>query len=157
MANIQKATFGAGCFWHVQHAFDELSGVTSTEVGYAGGEEEDVTYEEVCAGGTGHAEVCQVEYDPDKIAYEELLAAFWEVHDPTQIDRQGPDVGRQYRSVIFYHSDDQKEKAEQSKQKLEESGIYKKPIATSIEPITTYCRAEEYHQKYFEKTGRKIC
>lgn len=154
MKQSQIATFGAGCFWHVQHEFDRLNGVIATEVGYAGGKKASVTYEEVCAGGTGHTEVCRVEYDPDVITYDQLLTAFFHMHDATQVNRQGPDVGYQYRSVIFTHDEAQKQAAERAIQTLEEQGMR---IATAVEPATTYCPAEDYHQKYFEKTGRRVC
>lgn len=157
MENQQTATFGAGCFWHVQAAFDELDGVLETTVGFMGGNVANPSYEQVCAGNTGHAEVCQVIYDPARISYEKLLDAFWNMHDPTQVDRQGPDVGHQYRSVIYYHSPEQKESAEKSKSDEESSGKHSGPIATHIEPAGEFYRAEEYHQKYFEKTGKKVC
>ena len=151
------ATFGAGCFWGVQARFDEVPGVTRTDVGYMGGTTENPSYEDVCSGTTGHAEVCQVMFDPERVSYETLLEAFWKMHDPTQVDRQGPDVGRQYRSVIFIHSPEQRAAAEASKKKLEESGAYAEPIATAVEDAGPFWRAEEYHQKYEEKTGRKVC
>lgn len=151
------ATFGAGCFWGVQARFDEVPGVTKTEVGYMGGTTENPTYEQVCSGTTGHVEVCQVTYDPMKVSYEQLLDVFWDEHDPTQVERQGPDVGHQYRSVIYTHSPEQKTAAEASKEALEASGKYSEPIATVIEDAGPFWKAEEYHQKYFEKTGRKVC
>lgn len=147
------ATFGAGCFWGVESAFRALTGVRETAVGYAGGTKEHPTYEEVCTGATGHAEVVHLEYDPEQISYDKLLETFWGCHDPTQVGRQGPDVGAQYRSVIFYHDDAQRETAETSKRQHNESGHYDQPIATAIEPATTFWRAEEYHQQYFEKRG----
>lgn len=150
MAKTEFAMFGAGCFWHVQYEFDQIEGVISTEVGYAGGKKETVTYEEVCGGGTGHTEVCRVEFDPEKLSFEKLVDAFWKLHDPTTMNRQGPDVGFQYRSAIFYTSEDQKRIAGASKNKIPGA-------VTAIEPVTTYCRAEEYHQKYFEKTGKRVC
>ena len=157
MQGQETATFGAGCFWHVQAAFDELKGVVKTTVGFMGGDVANPSYDQVSAGTTGHAEVCHVVYDPSKISYEKLLDAFWNMHDPTQVDRQGPDVGRQYRSVIYYHSPEQREAAEHSKAALEKSGTYSEPIATHIEKAGEFYAAEEYHQKYFEKTGKKVC
>lgn len=151
------ATFGAGCFWGVQSRFDEVSGVTRTEVGYSGGTAEHPSYEQVSAGSTGHAETIQIHYDPAVVTYEQLLDVFWELHDPTQVDRQGPDVGRQYRSVIFVHTPEQRASAETSRKELSDSGKYDKPIATAIEDAGPFWRAEEYHQKYEEKTGRKVC
>lgn len=154
----EKATFGAGCFWGVQYEFDKLDGVAETAVGFMGGTTENPSYEKVCTGKTGHVEVVDLEYDPGKINYEDLLNKFFEIHDPTQMNRQGPDVGVQYRSVIFYHNDKQKELAEKIKKELQDSGKYgAKTIATAIEPAGEFYRAEEYHQKYVEKTGRKVC
>jgi peptide-methionine (S)-S-oxide reductase len=150
---MQKATFGAGCFWGVQAAFKKVDGVLGTTVGYMGGDYEDPAYEDVCSGKTGHAEVVKVEYDPDRVSYEDLLDVFWDIHDPTQHNRQGPDIGRQYRSVIFYYDEEQKEKAEKSKRQLEKSGEYDDKIATQIEPAKEFWRAEEYHQNYLEKKG----
>lgn len=151
---MATATFGAGCFWGIEAAFRELEGVTDAAVGYSGGHTENPTYSLVCTDTTGHAEVVQVEYDETKVSYEKLLKLFWAAHNPTQRDRQGPDIGSQYRSVIFYHTDEQKELAEASKKALEESGKWGAPIATLIEPAQTFYRAEEYHQRYFEKHGR---
>lgn len=151
------ATFGAGCFWHVQAAFDKLEGIVETSVGFMGGTVENPSYERVSKGDTGHAEVCQVSFSPSLISYEKLLDAFWEMHDPTEVNRQGPDVGRQYRSAIFYHTTEQKEAAERSKRSLEDSNRFSKPLATHIEPASDFYRAEEYHQKYFKKTGKKVC
>ena len=145
----QKATFGAGCFWQVETTFRALDGVVDTAVGYEGGHVENPTYEQVCAGRTGHAEVCQVSFDPDRVTYEELLELFWGVHDPTQVDRQGPDVGSQYRTVIFTHSPAQEQAAKASRARLQER--LEKPVATSIEPATGFWRAEEYHQCYLEQ------
>jgi peptide-methionine (S)-S-oxide reductase len=145
----EKATFGAGCFWKPEAAFRELDGVVDTQVGYEGGHVERPTYEQVCSGTTGHAEVTQVEYDPEKISYDELLNKFWGVHDPTQVNRQGPDVGDQYRTVIFYNSPEQEAAAKASKERVQER--VGKPVATSIEPTTGFWRAEEYHQCYLEK------
>jgi len=151
---LQKATFGAGCFWHVEEAFRHRQGVISTAVGFMGGTAKKPSYEQVCRDTTGHAEVVQIEYDPSKISYEELLAIFWENHDPTQVNRQGPDLGTQYRSVIFYHNEQQKKDALASKDKIEKSGKYKKKIATEIVPATEFYKAEEYHQQYIEKGGK---
>ncbi len=148
-----KATFGAGCFWHVVDMLSKTKGVKSTKVGYIGGQLPNPTYEEVCTDKTGHAEAVEVEYDPDEISYEELLDVFWKNHNPTTLNRQGPDVGIQYRSAIFYHNDEQKEIAEKSKQKLDKSGQFGNPIVTEIVPTPTFYKAEEYHQKYFKKHG----
>ncbi len=150
----EKATFGAGCFWGVEAAFRQLKGVTSTSVGYSGGSFKNPTYEDVCTGQTGHAEVVQVEYDPSKVSYDELLRVFWQIHDPTTLNRQGPDVGMQYRSAIFFHTPEQNSAAETSKEKLQSSGRYKRPIVTEITPASEFYRAEEYHQQYLEKHGR---
>ena len=147
----QKATFGAGCFWGVEAAFRKIPGVVDIAVGYMGGSLENPTYEDVCGNATGHAEVVEVVYDPKKVSYEELLNVFWNIHDPTQINMQGPDVGAQYRSVIFYHTEEQKMEAEKSKAELNVSGKLKKPVATAIEPASKFWRAEEYHQRYAEK------
>ncbi len=148
-----KATFGAGCFWHVEDLLSKTKGVTSTKVGYIGGQLPDPTYEEVCTDKTGHAEAVEVEYDPDEISYDELLDVFWRNHNPTTLNRQGPDVGIQYRSAIFYHNDQQKEAAEKSKQLLDESTQYDHPIVTQIITAPIFYPAEEYHQKYFKKHG----
>jgi peptide-methionine (S)-S-oxide reductase len=156
-ADMAKATFGAGCFWGVEAAFRKTPGVTSTQVGFMGGSVENPTYKQVCYEDTGHAEVVEVTYDPEQVSYESLLKTFWDVHDPTQVNRQGPDVGDQYRTVIFYHTPEQKEAAEQSKAELEESGKYSRPIATQIEPAEEFYRAEEYHQQYLEKKGLASC
>lgn len=153
----EKATFGAGCFWGVEARFRELEGVIDAPVGYMGGETENPTYKQVCAGDTGHVEVCEVEYDPAKISFVQLLDAFFEMHDPTQGNRQGPDIGWQYRSVIFYTTSEQKELAEQYLAKLVDSNKYADAITTTIEPAQPFYRAEEYHQRYFEKTGRQVC
>lgn len=146
-----KATFGAGCFWHVEEAFRKVKGVKKTEVGFSGGKVENPSYDMVCHGGTGHAEVVQVEFDPKIVSYEKLLDVFWEIHNPTTKNRQGLDIGEQYRSVIFYHNEKQKEIALKSKEKLENSGKYKKPIVTEIVPFMGFYKAEEYHQNYIEK------
>ncbi|MCA9811339.1 MAG: peptide-methionine (S)-S-oxide reductase MsrA [Nitrosarchaeum sp.] len=148
-----KATFGAGCFWHVEDLFRKTNGVVSTKVGYAGGMLPNPTYEEVCTDKTGHAEAVQVEYDPNIITYDELLDIFWTNHDPTSLNRQGPDVGKQYRSVVFFHDASQKMAAEKSKDLLDKSGKYEKQIVTEIVPAPQFYNAEEYHQKYFQKHG----
>ena len=145
----EKVSFGAGCFWQVEAAFREREGVVDTAVGYEGGHVADPTYEQVCTGRTGHAEVTQVTYDPDRVSFGELLQIYWKIHDPTQVDRQGPDVGSQYRSVIFFHSDEQREQAEASKEA--EQARHSEPIATTIEPATGFYVAEDYHQCYLEK------
>ena len=154
--NKSKAMFGAGCFWGVEERFRKLKGVKSTSVGYSGGVFPDPTYKDVCSDKTGHAEVVQIEFDPSIISYEELLDEFWEAHNPTSLNRQGFDIGTQYRSVIYYYTPKQKQKALQSKEKLEKSGKYKKPIATQIEPAETFYRAEEYHQKYVQKRSKSM-
>lgn len=148
-----KATFGAGCFWHVEDLFRKTKGVTSTQVGYIGGKLANPTYEEVCTDMTGHAEAVQVEYDPSVISYDVLLDLFWNNHDPTSLNRQGPDIGNQYRSAIFVHDEEQKQIAQKSKEKLERSGKFQKPIVTEITPAPEFYKAEEYHQKYFQKHG----
>jgi peptide-methionine (S)-S-oxide reductase len=154
---MEKATFGAGCFWHVEEAFRHLTGVTSTTVGYMGGTLKNPTYEDVCTDKTGHAEVLEVTYDPAKISYNDLLSVFWDIHDPTTKNRQGPDVGTQYRSVIFYHTLEQKTVAETSKRDLEQSKEYKKKVMTEITKATTFYPAEEYHQQYLAKHGLAAC
>jgi len=154
---METATFGAGCFWGVEATFRRTKGVKATAVGYMGGWKKSPTYEEVCTDQTGHAEVVQVQFDPNQISYGELLNVFWENHDPTQLNRQGPDFGKQYRSVIFYHTDEQKQTAEASKQALAESGRHRRPIVTAIEPAAEFWRAEEYHQRYLEKRGLATC
>jgi len=151
---MDTATFGAGCFWGVEAAFRELAGVVDTEVGYTGGNTDDPTYEDVCSGRTGHAEAVRVTFDPDRISYENLLEVFWRIHDPTQVNRQGPDVGTQYRSAIFPHSGEQASAARASKEERVRSG---QRIATSIEPAGRFWRAEEYHQRYLEKRGAARC
>ena len=148
-----KATFGAGCFWHVEDLLSKTKGVKSTKVGYTGGQLPNPTYEEVCTDRTGHAEAVEVEYNPEEISYQELLDVFWNNHNPTTLNRQGPDIGIQYRSAIFYHNDEQKEIAEKSKENLEKSGQYENPVVTEIVPAPTFYKAEEYHQKYFQKNG----
>lgn len=148
-----KATFGAGCFWHVEAMFARVPGVTGTSVGYAGGALEDPTYEQVCTDRTGHAEAVQVEYDPERVSYGRLLEVFWGGHDPTTPNRQGPDVGTQYRSVIFCHSAEQERIARESARAVAESGRFSAPIVTQIVDAPAFYRAEEYHQRYFEKNG----
>ena len=148
-----KATFGAGCFWCVEDVFRKTNGVTNTMVGYSGGWMKNPTYEDVCTDTTGHAEVVQVEYDPKILSYEKLLDVFWDSHDPTQLNRQGPDVGIQYRSVIFVHDPEQERIAKESKESLEKSGKHKKPIVTLIQPASEFFKAEEYHQQYYAKCG----
>jgi len=149
-----KATFGAGCFWHVEELFRRLEGVQDVISGYTGGSLENPTYEDVCTDKTGHAEAVQVEYDPKLISYEELLKVFWENHNPTTPNRQGFDVGVQYRSAVFFHNPEQEKIAKDSKDKLQNSEKYQSPIVTEITPVTTFYKAEEYHQRYFEKQGR---
>jgi peptide-methionine (S)-S-oxide reductase len=155
----ETATFGAGCFWGVESVFMETKGVLETACGYAGGQVPDPTYKLVCTGQTGHAEVVQVVFSPDKVSYEELVRLFFHLHDPTQVNRQGPDVGTQYRSVIFAHSDAQRETAERIKKELDTKGRMPRPIATQIEPAPapTFYIAEEYHQKYFQRRGLPSC
>lgn len=150
---LSQATFGAGCFWHVEEEFIKVKGVVDTSVGFAGGEVPNPTYEKVCSGTTGHAEVVHLRFDPEVVSYEKLLDVFWSIHDPTTPNRQGPDIGEQYRSVIFYYNDEQKKAAERSKEN--EQKKYKKPIVTEIVPASDFFRAEEYHQKYFEKKRGK--
>ena len=152
-----KATFGAGCFWGVEAAYRQIPGVLSTAVGYLGGTLDNPSYHDVCTGRTGHAEVVQVDYDPSRITYDDLLTVFWENHDPTTLNRQGPDIGTQYRSAIFYHDDDQKDAAVKSKEERERSGRYRKPIVTEITPATEFYMAEDYHQQYLEKRGLCSC
>jgi peptide-methionine (S)-S-oxide reductase len=153
----EKATFGAGCFWGVEATFRAVPGVKEAIVGYAGGKTKNPTYEDVCSHTTGHAEVVEVEYDPAVVSYERLLDVFWSNHNPTTLNRQGPDVGDQYRSVIFYHSPEQKAAAEASKASLDKSGRFKQPIVTFIEPAPEFYPGEEYHQRYLEKRGLSHC
>jgi len=153
----EKATFGAGCFWQVEERFRELDGVVDTIVGYEGGELENPTYEQVCSGTTGHAEVTQVTFDPDQVSYEELVEKFWAVHDPTTLNRQGWDVGSQYRSAILYHDVKQKEVAEASKEKLQAQDRFKKDIVTEIAAASNFYPAEDYHQQYLQKRGLATC
>lgn len=152
-----KATFAAGCFWGVEAAFAKLEGVKSAMVGYTGGTFKNPTYKDVCSDKTSHAEAVQITYDPNKISYEELLELFWKIHNPTTPNRQGPDIGSQYRSAIFYHTAQQKEAAERSKKKLQRSGKFNNPIVTEIIPVSTFYRAEEYHQQYYKKRGKISC
>jgi len=151
-----RATFGAGCFWHVEEAYRVIDGVQKTAVGFMGGDKS-ITYEESHSGKTGHAEVVHLVYDPGKVSYEKLLEIFWQNHDPTQLNRQGRDIGTQYRSVIFYHNEKQRKSAEESKEKLNFSEKYSKPVMTAIEPAKEFYKAEEYHQKYLQKRGLKVC
>lgn len=153
---IEKATFGAGCFWGVEARFRKVEGVIDAISGYSGGHAKDPTYKEVCTDKTGHAEVVQVTYDPSIVSYEDLLEIFWNIHNPTTLNRQGWDVGTQYRSVVFYDNEEQKEKAIRLKEKLDKSGKYKKPIVTEIVPLKEFYRAEEYHQKYYEKHNKSV-
>lgn len=154
---MAQATFGAGCFWEVEEVLRKINGVISTQVGYTGGTLENPTYEDVCTGITGHAEAVQLEFDPSKISYVELLAAFWRMHDPTTLNRQGSDIGTQYRSVVFYHNEAQKAHAEASMDRLQESGLFKDIIVTEIQPAAEFYAAEEYHQRYLEKKGLDSC
>lgn len=156
MAN-ELATFGAGCFWGVEAAFRRIPGVKDTAVGYAGGKTTNPSYKEVCTDRTGHAEVVQVEFDPAQVKYEELLAAFFDLHDPTQVDQQGPDVGSQYRSVVFFHSPEQRQQARAVIERLTESEAFGDPIATQVVPFEQFWRAEDYHQRYLEKRGVASC
>ena len=154
---MTKATFGAGCFWGVEVAFRQLPGVTETQVGYTGGLLANPTYEDVCTGSTGHAEVVQVDFDSEQISYDDLLNVFWQSHDPTQLNRQGPDVGTQYRSAIYYEDDTQRALAEASRASLEQSGQHADPVATEVTTAGEFYRAEEYHQQYLEKRGLGSC
>jgi peptide-methionine (S)-S-oxide reductase len=154
---MAKAVFAAGCFWGVEATFRQLPGVISTRVGYTGGQLPNPTYKDVCTDRTGHAEAVEVEYDPSKLSYEKLLDVFWENHDPTQLNRQGPDWGAQYRSAIFFTSPEQEAAARASKERLEKSGHYRKPIVTQIVPASTFFEAEDYHQQYLEKRGLASC
>jgi peptide-methionine (S)-S-oxide reductase len=154
---MEKATFGAGCFWGVEATFRRVPGVVATTVGYMGGTLPNPSYEDVCTHRTGHAEVVQVEYDPAKVSYDDLLKVFWANHDPTTLNRQGPDVGTQYRSVIFFHTPQQEAAAQASKERLQSAGIYKHPIVTEVKPAAEFWRAEQYHQQYLEKRGLAQC
>ncbi len=157
MGNIEKATFAAGCFWGIESAFCQVEGVISTTVGYSGGHTKNPTYEEVCTDKTGHAESVLIEFNPELITYEKLLELFWSIHDPTTLNRQGPDIGSQYRSIVFYHSEEQKNMAINTKDKLEKSKRFSRKIVTEIIPSTVFYKAEEYHQKYFQKHGLVKC
>lgn len=154
---METATFGAGCFWGVEATFRQIPGVQETAVGYLGGTVPNPTYEDVCSDETGHAEVVQVTYDPSAVSYDKLLEVFWTSHDPTTLNRQGPDVGRQYRSAVFYHSPEQEAAARASKQRLEASGRFRRPIVTEITPASKFWRAEDHHQQYLEKRGLASC
>jgi peptide-methionine (S)-S-oxide reductase len=155
--SMEKATFAAGCFWGVEAAFRQVPGVTDATVGYTGGHTDDPTYKQVCSDRTGHAEAVEVVFDPAKVSYERLLEVFWQMHDPTTLNRQGPDVGSQYRSAIFYHTPAQRAAAEASRDRLAQSGKHRRPIVTEIVSAPTFWRAEEYHQRYFEKHGGASC
>lgn len=152
-AGLEKATFAAGCFWGIEEAFRQVKGVVATAVGYSGGHFKKPTYEQVCTLETGHAEAVRVIFDPKVVSYKVLLDVFWKIHDPTTKDRQGPDVGKQYRSLIFYHNEEQKAAALASKEELEKAGVFKSPIVTEIVPVSEFYMAEDYHQQYFEKKG----
>lgn len=154
---MAKATFAAGCFWGVEDAFRQIKGVTDATVGYTGGHTKNPTYKEVCTDRTGHAEAVEVEFDPKQVSYRELLAAFFQNHDPTQLNRQGPDYGSQYRSAIFFHGAEQEAAAREAKEALQKAGIFKRPIVTQIVPAQEFFRAEEYHQRYFEKNSIRAC
>jgi len=154
---IEKATFAAGCFWHVEAAFRRVKGVRAATVGYTGGTTENPSYEQACTGMTGHAEAVQVEFDPGEVSYDDLLDPFWRIHDPTTLNRQGPDVGAQYRSAIFYHSPEQRERALASRDRLDKSGKLRRPIVTRIVEGGAFFPAEEYHQRYLEKHGAQAC
>lgn len=154
---MARATFAAGCFWGVEAAFRQVEGVLSTAVGYIGGTLENPSYHAVCTDTTGHAEAVEIEYDPSRVTYEQLLGVFWESHDPTTLNRQGPDIGTQYRSAIFFHDPAQESAAKASKEKLDLSGRFPRPIVTEITPASTFYRAEEYHQQYLEKRGWAHC
>ena len=155
--SLQTATFAAGCFWGVEEAFRKVKGIKATVVGYSGGTFESPTYEDVCTGKTGHAEAVQIQFDPSEVSYEDLLKVFWEIHDPTTLNRQGPDVGTQYRSAIFVHTPQQELLAKKSKDELEKSMRFRNRIVTEITPASAFYRAEEYHQRYFEKRGLSAC
>ncbi len=157
MAHTEKATFAAGCFWGVEAEFRQIPGVVSTSVGYTGGHTENPTYKQVCTDRTGHAEAVEVVYDPSRVSYQQLLKVFWENHDPTTLNRQGPDIGSQYRSAVFYHTPEQQAAAEASKEELERSGRYRRSIVTQIVAAPGYYPAEDYHQQYLEKRGLATC
>jgi peptide-methionine (S)-S-oxide reductase len=155
--HLETATFGAGCFWGVEETFKDIPGVKSTAVGYLGGTYDHPTYKDVCTGKTGHAEVLQLQYDPNQVSYDSLLDTFWRNHNPTTMNRQGPDVGTQYRSAIFFHTPQQEETATAWKEKMERSSTFRNPIVTEITPASTFYRAEDYHQRYLEKRGMGAC
>ena len=155
--NLQTATFAAGCFWRVEEAFRQVKGVKSTTVGYTGGTFKNPSYEDVCSDMTGHAEAVQIQYEPKQVSYEQLLEVFWAIHDPTTKNRQGPDIGSQYRSMISYHTSEQEMLAKQSKENIERSGKFRNRIVTEIVPALTFYKAEEYHQQYYEKRGGGKC
>jgi peptide-methionine (S)-S-oxide reductase len=154
---MARATFAAGCFWGVEDAFRQVKGVASATVGYTGGSTKNPTYKDVCTGRTGHAEAVEVDFDPSQVSYRELLGVFFQSHDPTTMNRQGPDFGTQYRSAIFFHDPEQEATARESKEALDKAGVFKRPIVTEITPSAEFFRAEEYHQQYFEKQGIKAC
>ena len=154
---MEKATFGAGCFWGVEATFRSIPGVVSTLVGYCGGKTDNPTYKDVCTDTTGHAEVVEIMFDPVQLPYEQLLETFWKLHDPTTPNRQGPDVGSQYRSVIFYHSPAQEAAARATKERLDKSGKFRNPVVTQIVPASPFYKAEDYHQRYLEKRGLASC
>ncbi|MGA9033060.1 MAG: peptide-methionine (S)-S-oxide reductase MsrA [Sulfuricaulis sp.] len=154
---MEKATFGAGCFWGVEATFRSIPGVVSTLVGYCGGKTDNPTYQDVCADTTGHAEVVEITFDPAQLPYEQLLETFWKLHDPTTPNRQGPDVGSQYRSVIFFHSPAQEAAARTAKERLDKSGKFRNPVVTQIVPAAPFYKAEDYHQRYLEKRGLASC
>ncbi len=153
---LEKATFGAGCFWHIEEEFKKLKGVISTSVGFMGGDFKNPSYKDICTGTSGHAEVVHLEYDPKVISYEKLLEVFWNIHDPSTLNRQGPDIGTQYRSVVFFHNEEQEKTAAASKVELEKSNEFKNKIVTEIKPAQIFYKAEEYHQKYYEKQKKCI-
>ena len=154
---METATFAAGCFWGVEATFRQIPGVTATRVGYSGGATENPTYKEVCTDRTGHAETVEVTYDPQRVSYDDLLRVFWENHDPTQLNRQGPDLGTQYRSAVFYHSPEQEQAARTSKDEMDRSGRYQRPVVTQIVAAPAFYEAEDYHQQYLEKRGLATC
>lgn len=155
--NLERATFAAGCFWGVEEAFLKMKGVKSTRVGYTGGNFPDPSYEDVCTDRTGHAEAIELEFDPNEISYRELLDFFWSIHNPTTKNRQGPDIGSQYRSTIFYHNPEQERIARKSRQHLDDSNSFQNKIVTEIVPAATFYQAEDYHQKYYQKIGGGSC
>ena len=157
MSKLEEATFGAGCFWGIEELYRTTPGVKETEAGYMGGNVENPSYEEVCGSGTGHAEVVHIKFDPKDVTYEKLLELFWNNHNPTTLNRQGLDIGEQYRSAIFFHTPEQEKIARKSKEEMEKSGKFKNPIVTQIEPASAFYKAEEYHQKYLMKRGKKVC